>query len=67
MRKYIATIIIDEDRINISAENYGLTPLEIIAALELKKTDIIKQIDPQASFKRTVIDGDKKTLITEEK
>ena len=66
MKKFIMTVIIKDDEIQINTKNQGLNPLEIIGALECKKDDIVRQMKYQLEFKRALVEDGKEFVITEE-
>ena len=52
----------DTGEIVIDATNTGFTPLELIALLDLKKHDIMRQVDNPNAYTRTCIDEDGKRV-----
>ena len=68
MKKFELTITeTDPGIINTVGNNNGFNALELLGLLELKKQDVINQINKPGMFKhtRTVIDGDEKETIEE--
>ena len=59
MKRYTFEIIQRDDNLRSTSTNYGFTPMELLGILELKKVDVIKQIEgqiePEIEYKRTVI------------
>lgn len=68
MRSFHMTFIIDDDGLLIvDGENNGFTGLELVGALDFKKNDILKQIMEPAKFNRTIVYGDGRKEIFEDK
>ena len=58
MKKYevIFTMENEDGPLRVSTRNDGFSSIELIALLEMKKTDILAQICPDADFKRVFVD-----------
>lgn len=64
-KRFNVTVTIDENnKMNVSTENEGMSALEIVGILECKKQDIIKQIYESTQFTRTLVKGEKEESIT---
>ena len=53
------TLVFEEDEnggIRISSKNDGFNSMELLALLDLKKTDVLAQLSPETVFKRVFVD-----------
>ena len=64
MHKFKITFEMTANGLRIESENMGFTGLELIGLLELKKSDILKQIEEPTKYNRTsVYEYGKKDII----
>ena len=69
MKRFTMTVTMDDDGyVSISTENGGFTGGEIVGLLEMKKLDLLAQMNPNANFKRFLLnrDGSKTEIVEEE-
>ena len=68
MREFCIRVIENEEGgVTIEGTNKGFTAVEIVAILELKKHDLIRQIEEPTKFVRTVVNEDGSTVDISEK
>ncbi len=67
MKRFELIVTEKNGNFNFTAENNGFNALELIAILEMKKNDVIVQVQAQTEYDRTtIIDGKKFKIVESE-
>lgn len=65
MRRFELIVTDENGVLNFSSENDGFNALELIAFLEMKKHDVVVQVEAQTNYDREIVKCGKKFEITE--
>ena len=66
MKKFTMTVTIENEQVNASSHNDGLSGLEIIGILQMKINDIVCQMKHPSQFERILVEGGQEFKMVEE-
>ena len=58
MARFELIATVENGYLNIETKNEGFNSLDIIGILDMKRADIVRQVNEKTNFKRTLINDD---------